>query len=207
MKVAVSYIKSNYDLQETIAKINDSNADFIHADIMDGKYVKRKNTFHLKNTLKMIDKPLEVHLMVKNPLKYLKYLKGLNIRIVYIHYSSYFLYDLEQILKAGYRVGLVINPDEDINIIQKYFAYVDKVLVMSVKPGMGGQEFIPDTLKRIKLINKYRLDNNLVFSICVDGGINDLTIKSIRRYIDEVVSGSFVCMSDNYNEQIDKLRK
>ncbi len=208
MKVAVSYLSSNRSILDTIKKINETKADYIHADFMDGKYVKNNN-ISLKHWfyLRYAAKPLEIHLMVKNPLKYLKYLNGLNIRVVYIHYSAYFLNDITKILKKGYRPGLVINPNDNLELLSKYFKYVDKVLVMGVTPGAGGQKFIPDTLKTLKQINKYKLDNNLVFSVEVDGGINQETATKVSRYCDTVVSGSYVCKELDYNKPISQLKK
>ena len=134
------------------------------------------------------------------------FFKDLNVRIIYIHFSEYFLYDLSHILKKGYRVGLAINPSDDLKEVQKYFKYVDKVLVMSVKPGKGGQKFIPDIIDRLKVINSYRLNENLVFDIEIDGGINPDTLKPIKRYVDSIVVGSFITKSNDYNEKIKELK-
>ena len=101
MKVAVSYLSSKDDTLTTIEKINNSNADFIHCDLMDGKYVKGNNInpFKLRKTLLACKKPLEIHLMVSNPIHYLRYFKDLNIRVIYIHFGHYFLYDLSKSLR------------------------------------------------------------------------------------------------------------
>ena len=207
MKLAVSYLSSNKEIPETIEQINQTNADYIHADFMDGKYVKNKNiNLRAWYYLTFAKKPLEIHLMVKNPLKYIKNLKGLNVRVVYIHYSSYFLHDITKIMKKGYRVGIVINPDDDLNVVSRYFKYVSKVLVMGVYPGAGGQEFLPSTVKVLKDINKYKLDNNLVFSVEVDGGINSNTIAKVKRYCDTVVSGSFICKAKDMDSAIKMIK-
>ena len=207
MKLAVSYLSSNKSTIEAIQDINKTKADFIHADFMDGKYVKNKNiTCKSWQYLRYAKKPLEIHLMVKNPLKYIKKLKSLNIRIIYIHYSLKLLNNIKKLHKKGYRVGLAINPDEEITILSEYFKYVDKVLVMSVYPGAGGQKFLPETTKRLKQINKYKLDNNLVFSVEVDGGINNETISKVSRYADAVVSGSYICKSPDYNGPINLIK-
>ena len=208
MKLAVSYLSSNRSPKDTILRINETKADFIHADFMDGRYVKAKN-INLINwyNLKYCDKPIEVHLMVKNPLRYIKYLKGLNIRVVYIHYSAYFLDNIRKITKKGFRVGLAINPNEDIESLGKYFKYVDKILVMSVVPGAGGQKFIPKTIDKLKALNKYRIEHNLIYSITIDGGINEDTLTKVRRYIDTAVAGSYICQSLDYSVQVNKLKK
>jgi ribulose-phosphate 3-epimerase len=78
---------------------------------------------------------------------------------------------------------------------------------MCVKPGKGGQKFIPETLERLRTLNSYRLNENLVFNIEVDGGINPDTLKPIRKHIDDITVGSYVCESKNYDEQINNLKK
>lgn len=208
MKVAVSYLSSNRNTIDTIKKINETKADFIHADIMDGKYVKAKND-NIRHwyALRYATKPIEIHLMVKKPNRYLKFINGLNIRVVYVHYSAYLLDSITKILKKGYRPGIVVNQTDNLDIVSKYFKYVDKVLVMGVTPGAGGQTFLPSTLKLLKQINKYKLDNNLVFSVEVDGGINQETATKVSKYCDTVVSGSYVCKSLDYNKQINQLKK
>ena len=207
MKLAVSYLKSNRSMVDTILKINETKADYLHADFMDGKYVKQNNIELMSwYNLRYSKKPIEVHLMVKNPLKYIKYLKGLNVRVVYIHYSSYLVNDIRKINRKGYKVGIVVNPDDDINIVGKYFKYVDDILLMSVYPGEGGQTFLPGTIKKLKEINKYRMTNHLHFNIEVDGGINQETVTKVCRYVDTVVSGSYVCKELDYNIPVNIIK-
>jgi ribulose-phosphate 3-epimerase len=188
--------------------INKSSADFIHVDLMDGKFVENKNIgARMWKYLQYCEKPLDVHFMVKNPLKYVDHFKGLNVRIIYINYNSYFLNDLEQIRKKGFRVGLVINPWDDLELMKKYYPYVDKILVMSVIPGAGGQSFMMETIDKLKQIVKYRKEANLNFTINIDGGINEDTAKLVKNYVDDLVSGSYVCKADDPEKQIEKLKK
>lgn len=208
MKVAVSFLSSKHTTGQTIDIINKTSADFIHVDLMDGKFVENKNIgVRMWKYLQYCEKPLDVHFMVKNPLKYIDNLKGLNVRIVYINYNSYFLNDLEKIRKKGYRVGLVINPWDDLELMKKYYPYVDKILVMSVVPGAGGQSFMMETIDKLKGIVKYRKEANLNFTINIDGGINEDTVKLVKKYVDDVVSGSYVCKADDPEKQIEKLKK
>ena len=208
MKVAVSFLSSKHTTGQTIDIINKTSADFIHVDLMDGKFVENKNIgVRMWKYLQYCEKPLDVHFMVKNPLKYIDNLKGLNVRIVYINYNSYFLNDLEKIRKKGYRVGLVINPWDDLELMKKYYPYVDKILVMSVVPGAGGQSFMMETIDKLKEIVKYRKEANLNFTINIDGGINEDTVKLVKKYVDDVVSGSYVCKADDPEKQIEKLKK
>ena len=188
--------------------INKSSADFIHVDLMDGKFVENKNIgARMWKYLQYCEKPLDVHFMVKNPLKYVDHLEGLNVRIIYINYNSYFLNDLEKIRKKGYRVGLVINPWDDLELMKKYYPYVDKILMMSVVPGAGGQSFLMETIDKLKEIVKYRKEANLNFTINIDGGINGDTVKLVKKYVDDVVSGSYVCKADDPEKCIENLKK
>jgi ribulose-phosphate 3-epimerase len=208
MKVAVSFLSSKRTTGQTIDMINKSSADFIHVDLMDGKFVENKNIgARMWKYLQYCEKPLDVHFMVKNPLKYVDHFKGLNVRIIYINYNSYFLNDLEQIRKKGFRVGLVINPWDDLELMKKYYPYVDKILVMSVIPGAGGQSFMMETIDKLKQIVKYRKEANLNFTINIDGGINEDTAKLVKNYVDDLVSGSYVCKADDPEKQIEKLKK
>lgn len=204
--IAVSYLKSKYDKLETINKINESDADLIHVDLMDGLYVENKN-FTLEevlNDLKGVTKLLDIHLMVKEPEKYIEDLAKLNVWAITFHLdgTNNPLKTIELIKKHNIKVGIAINPNEDIDILDDYYDLIQYVLVMSVYPGKGGQEFIPEVVDKIsKLKNKKVL-------VGIDGGINDKTIKYLNRHnLDVVISGSYVCMSDNFNEKISELKK
>ena len=202
MKVVVSYISSKFDIQETIKKIDNSIADGIHVDLMDGLYVPTRNT--LPN-LDEITKPLDVHLMVNNPENYFDTLIKLKPVCIYIHPST----TNNPIKLFNYLTfnnidsGIAINPNEEISSFEEYYHHIKRVLLMSVYPGCGGQVFIPSTKERLKELIKYKEKYN--FEIYIDGGINDTTIKEVIL-ADGVVSGSFICNSDDYNEQIKKLK-
>lgn len=202
MKVVVSYISSKLSVEETIKKIDNSTCDGIHADLMDGLYVKNKNTLP---DLSNISKPLDVHLMVNNPENYFDTLLKLKPVCIYIHPST----TNNPIKLFNYLTfnnidsGIAINPNEEISSFEEYYPHIKRVLLMSVYPGCGGQVFIPSTKERLKELIKYKEKYN--FEIYIDGGINDTTIKEVTL-ADGVVSGSFICNSDDYNEQIKKLK-
>jgi len=210
MKVAVSYISSKYKLNDTIKKIDESNADYIHVDLMDGKFVESKNftigevTKLLGNTKKMLD----VHLMTLKPEKYVEDLALLNTEFITFHIEAVKdpLKTIKFIKNLGLRVGIAINPETDIKAIEPYFSLIDQVLVMSVNPGKGGQQFISDVLEKVnELIN---LKEKYNFIISVDGGINAESIKELNgKNIDMIVSGSYICQSDNFNKQISNLKE
>ena len=203
MKVSVSFLKYQNSKAETIQKISQTSADYIHVDIMDGLFVSQKNDDlnEFINLLKDCNKPLDIHLMVLNPAIYIDKLKVLKPSFITIQAEILNpLVYIKQIKKANIKVGLAINPDTDINSLDNYLKYIDLVLVMSVNPGLGGQKFIKDVIPKIK-----KLKNKNVL-ISVDGGINDQTIKLVKEDVDICVSGSYICLSDDYEKQISKLK-
>ena len=205
MKISVSYLSSKFDKKTTLKKIENSSADFVHVDLMDGKYVENKNFTinEVINNLKNIHLPLDMHLMVNNPDKYIEKFSILNLEYITFHPSASknILKTIELIRNIGVNVGIAINPDEDIHIIDEYLDKIDLVLVMSVVPGRGGQKFIDDVVHKLD----YLKDFDVIVSI--DGGINDESIKLLEnKKIDILVSGSYICNSDNFDEQIKKIR-
>lgn len=206
MKIVVSYINSLYNPKKTIDLINNTNASGIHVDLMDGIYagVKNFDIETLAHNFSDNNKPLDIHMMVESPSKYLKKLYQLNPECIYIHPKTEpgLIGILNDIASHEIKKGIVINPNEDIDGFSHYYALVDRVLLMSVVPGKGGQEFLSSTVDRLKKLEYYQKNNN--FEIFVDGGINDRTIKLLEG-VDGVVSGSFICKSENFNEQINKL--
>ena len=207
MKIAVSYLSSNNYL-ECINKINESNADYVHVDLCDGKYVNTKN-FEIKDTIKLLNnskKPLNIHLMVANPKKIIKYFKKLNIESITIHNIKNADKILKYLKKKGYKCGIALNPNESIDSITKYLNLIDELLIMSVIPGKGGQGFIDSTLTKIDEINNIK--DNYHFITAIDGGINNETIKLLKnKGIDLVISGSYIVNSIDYNEAIDEIKK
>jgi len=212
MKVAVSILKIYGSIKTTIEKINVSSADYLHIDLMDGKFIKEKSKYlpsELNKIMKYVKKPLDVHLMAMNPLKYLDYFASLNTEYFTFHYEV--VKDIEStvasIKEVGLKPGLSINPRTKVKEIKPYLEYFDQILIMSVKPGMGGQEFIEKSLKKLEELNKIKNENNLDFIINIDGSINGETIGSVKNAgADMVVSGSYICNSEDYEERINNLK-
>ncbi len=210
MKISVSFLKSLLSPKETVSKLDKTDCDFIHVDFMDGKFTKNK-TFtmsELKSILANTTKKLDVHLMVKNPLKYIDELATMNLEYLSFHYEavSNHLELINHIKNMGIKAGMAIKPKTNIKKIRELLSYLDLIIVMGVEPGKGGQELILKQLDKVTELASLKANYN--FSIALDGGINDENIDEvIKSGINILITGSFVTMNDNYQEQINKLKK
>lgn len=206
-KVSVSVLSSK-NLESDLIKLNSlPSVDYIHIDVMDGKFVRNKNN-PFKTLYKMsnvLTKRLDVHLMVKNPLKDINYYAALNTEYITVH-SELEKVDkyLDLIKEYGIKCGLAVNPETDISLIMPYLSKVDLMLIMSVHPGKGGQEFIDDTTKKILKLKKILVSKRLNVKIEVDGGVNDKTI-SRAYFADILVSGSYVLSGETIEGINDKV--
>jgi ribulose-phosphate 3-epimerase len=208
MKVSTSILSVKDNLKEAIDNLNNTSTDYIHLDIMDGVFVE--NTTWTADTLRSVlinnTKPLDVHLMVRDVKSYVDSFATLNPEYITFHYEAIDDIDsmINYIKSLGIKVGISIKPNTKIEEIYNYLPKVDLVLVMSVNPGMGGQEFILGTQIKVNGLKEYKLNNDLNYLISVDGGINGDTVKLIRN-ADIAVSGSFIT-KNNYEESINKLK-
>ena len=208
MKVSASFLSSK-NIPVDLAKLNDTDVDFIHVDIMDGKFVKNKTMpfREMKHIYEYTSKRLDVHLMVEEASKYIPLYAELNTECITIHVEidEDIVKDLELIKSYSIKAGLAINPDTKVSSLIPYLPYIDQVIVMSVVPGEGGQAFIPETVNKIEelraLINSYKVN----VLINVDGGVNDKT-KDLCKNADILTSGSYILNSDNFQEKISSLR-
>lgn len=209
MKVSASFLSSR-DLVKDLRALDLTDVDYIHLDIMDGKFVDNKTMPYseLKNIYKYTSKRLDVHLMVEDPSNYIPLYAELNTEYITFHVEVD--EDIEKNLKMikdySIKCGLSICPETKVSSLIPYLPYLDMILVMSVVPGKGGQSFIPETTRKIKevrkLIEAYNLDNIV---INVDGGINNNT-KDNCLDCDILTAGSYIVNSDNFQEKISSLR-
>ncbi len=212
MKVGVSFLTTKDSLEETIQKIEESSADYIHVDMMDGVFVPNTTytSQEIKKMFKKTTKKLDVHMMVCSPNKFVKdFAKMSNVEYLTLHYESHRrpIDVINMIRHTPLKVGIAINPETKVSHIVPMLNHIDQVLVMSVKPGFGGQEFMNEILYKIETLRDLREENGYHYIISVDGGINDKTAKLCKKAgADMVVSGSYICLSDDYEHQIDSLR-
>lgn len=205
MKVSVSFIKSLYNEKQTIDLINNTSADYLHVDITDGIFVENKNYDYedIKQFLLTNKKPLDIHLMCHNPSDYIYDYVKLKPNNITFHIETVRnpLRLIEYIHQKGIKCGIAINPETPVKTIIPYINMIDRILIMSVHPGKGGQKFMMECLDKINELS--RLKGH--FEIEIDGGINSETINLVKQ-VDIVVAGSFICMNEDFEKQISKLK-
>ncbi len=197
MILSASILSSEEKGINILKKFNNTNVDYIHLDVMDGKFVNNK-AFQMSEIKKINDislKSLDVHLMVKNPEKYIQDLAMLNVSCITFHYEP--VKDInnliEYIKSFGIKVGIAINPETNINNLVPYLDKISQVLIMGVHPGESGQAFIDDTFEKVKNLKQKIINNNYKTIIEVDGGVNDTNALKLKEFgADAIVSASFI---------------
>lgn len=208
-KVSASILSVN-DLDDTIKELNTLDIDYIHLDIMDGKFVPNTSFTYdqIKKIIEVSEKPFDVHLMVRNVEDYIYHYAMLNTEYITFHYEV--LKDLKIIKKIknyGIKCGISVKPSTDIELIYELLPYIDMVLIMSVEPGRGGQKFIDNSLNKIKKLKDYIKKNNLNVIISVDGGINNNTgVNCVKNGADMLVVGSALINSNDKENFIKELK-
>ena len=205
MEVSVSFLKEgNY--KDYINQINKSNADYIHYDVMDGKFVKNKNlsVTELCKYLDLSIKKNDIHLMVSNPDKYIEKLALYNIEYITVHYEIKNVIDyIEKINSLGIKAGIAINPETKVEEIYSLLPMVKLVLVMGVHPGKSGQKFMISTSRKISKIKEEIKRQNLNIKVSVDGGVNEEVLEEVKE-ADILVSASYLL--DNL-DKIDEIKE
>lgn len=208
MLVSTSFLSSN-NIPRDLKKLNETDTDYIHVDVMDGKFVPNKTMpfSEMKNIYKYTSKRLDVHLMVNDPTKYINDYATLNTEYITIHEEiDVDIIEMLKLIKSyGIKCGLAIKPDTLVSDLVPYLPLLDLVLVMSVEPGAGGQKFVMESEDKIKEVKTLIDTYNLSTKISVDGGINSET-KDYCSLCDILVSGSYIVNSLDFSKQIDSLR-
>ena len=205
IKISPSILSADFSqLGKEIKKLEDGGADLIHVDVMDGHFVPNLTIGppvikSLRNYTKL---PFDVHLMISPVHKYIKNFAEAGSDTITIHpeATENLSQSINLIKKLNKKVGVSLNPNTKINLIESQLDNIDLVLVMSVFPGFGGQKFIPETIKKIKDLKKIKEDNNYSFDIEVDGGINFSNSKDvINAGANILVSGTTIFKENNGN--------
>lgn len=211
--IAPSVLSANFaNLQADIEMINNSKADWFHVDVMDGVFVPNISFGFpvLKVLQKLAKKPLDVHLMIVDPDKYVQAFKDAGAEVLTVHYEActHLHRSIQNIKSLGMKAGVAINPHTPISVLEDTIADIDLVCLMSVNPGFGGQKFIENTFAKVEKLKQLILSKNAKTLIEIDGGV-DLNNyqKLIKSGADVLVAGNTVFSSGNPSDTISQLKK
>lgn len=218
VEISTSLLSTNEEeIIKIIYDVEVAKTDYFHIDVMDGKFVKnntlekmRKYTQSLKNVSNL---PIEVHLMVNNVEEYVKDYIDLEVNSITFQIEACknekeVLKQISYIKQNNTRVGLAISPKTAIEKVYEYLPYIHKIIIMTVEPGKGGQELIPETIQKIEALNKFIYENSYEVDIEVDGGINEKTAKKvIDAGANILVAGSYITNSKDYVKAIKQLKQ
>ncbi|MGA1846056.1 ribulose-phosphate 3-epimerase [Deferribacter abyssi] len=212
MLVAPSILSADFSrLGDEVRAVEMAGADWIHIDVMDGHFVPNITIgpVVIKSLRKVTKLPFDVHLMISEPEKYVEeFVKaGADILTVHIEASIHLHRLITQIKDLGVKAGVSINPATPLSMLEEILPFVDLVLIMSVNPGFGGQQFIKTSLDKIRRLKKMilKLENDIFIE--VDGGVNGDNAASLKEAgCDVVVAGSYVFNSNDYKEKIVSLK-
>jgi ribulose-phosphate 3-epimerase len=213
VRIAPSILSADFSrLGEEIRDAEEAGADLIHVDVMDGHFVPNITIGPLvvKAARKATSVPLDVHLMIEDPDKYIKEFADSGADIITVHEEAcvHLHRTVQNIRECGVRAAVSLNPATPVRNLDLILPYVDMVLVMSVNPGFGGQKFIPEAISKIQALKSIITERRLKIDIEVDGGVNiDNIADVVRAGADIVVMGSAFYNSENYAGTIKKVRE
>ena len=211
-KIAPSILAADFgNLQRDCEMVNNSNADWFHIDVMDGHFVPNISYGMpvIKAIKKHAQKPLDVHLMIEKPERYIEEFANVGADIITVHYEStiHLHRTLSQIEIAGCKAGVVLNLTTPVNVLEDILPKCYMVLLMSINPGFGGQKFEEITYNRIQKLRRMAKEQNLNTLIEIDGGV---TTENAKKLIDAganiLVAGSFIFKSDDPTKRIADLK-
>ena len=199
--VSPSLLSANFlDLRSEVEMINQSEADWLHMDIMDGVFVPNISFGFpvLEAVAKVCKKPLDVHFMIAHPEEYIEQTAKTGAMMMNVHYEActHLHRTIQQIHAAGMKAGVTLNPSTPVSVLEDIICDVDMVLLMSVNPGFGGQKFIENTIKKVQRLRKLIKESGSHALIEVDGGVQAETApRLVKAGVKVLVSGSYVFKS------------
>lgn len=198
-------------LDSEIEMINNSDAEWLHLDVMDGNFVPNISFGFpvLEAVAKVCTKKLDVHYMIEKPERYIKQTAKLGAMMMNVHYeaSTHLHRTIQEIHDAGMKAGVTLNPSTPVSVLEDIISDVDMVLLMSVNPGFGGQKFIENTIAKVKRLRKMIDESGSNTLIEVDGGVQGETApRLVAAGVDVLVSGSYVFNAKDPHTIITSLR-
>lgn len=212
LKIASSILAADFSkLAEEVKCVDQLGADYIHIDVMDGHFVPNITLGPgiVKCLRPHTTLPFDVHLMIEQPDQYIKEFvdAGADIITVHVEACRHLHRTLQLIKQYGIQCGVVLNPHTPLEMIKHVLKDVDWILIMSVNPGFGGQSFIPDSLNKIEVLNRWRQELGYHYVIEVDGGVNEETARLCESAgADVVVAGSAVFNASDRRQAIQQIK-
>ena len=211
-KIAPSILAADFgNLERDISMINQSESDWLHIDIMDGIFVPNISFGQAitKRMGELCEKPLDVHLMIMQPERYVEQFRDAGAEIITVHYEAcpHLHRNLQQIKATGAKAGVALNPHTNVELLEDVLEDINMVCLMSVNPGFGGQKFIPETLNKTRMVRKLIEKSGREIRLEIDGGVKIDNIKQIMQAgADTFVAGSAIFNTDDYKVTIDAMR-